>query len=217
MEITYIGHSCFKIKGKTLSLVIDPYDPKKTGYKLPKLDADAVLVTHDHEDHNFTQGVSDFKMLINTAGEYETEDVFINGIEVYHDEKDGSERGRNVMYLLELEGVSILHCGDLGHPLAKETLERIPNVDILLVPVGGTYTIDGETAVDVISELEPGIVIPMHYQTDDLKGITGLEPLEKFLDEMGADGKARKESKLKISSKSDIPEDTTVVVLEPQH
>ena len=95
MEITYIGHSCFKLKGKNLTVVIDPYDPEKVGYKLPKLEADALLLSHHHFDHDYVQGVSDYKLLIDGPGEYETNEVFIYGIPTFHDDKEGAERGKN--------------------------------------------------------------------------------------------------------------------------
>jgi L-ascorbate metabolism protein UlaG (beta-lactamase superfamily) len=218
MEITYIGHSCFKIKGKDVTLVMDPYDPEKTGYKLPKMEADVLLLSHDHGDHNYAKGLNGYRLLVDGPGEYETKDVFIQGIETFHDEKEGGERGRNTMYLVDIDGFTLLHVGDLGHELSRETLEKISSVDILLIPVGGVYTIDAETATKVISSLEPGIVIPMHYQTKDLTGLKNeLATVDTFLEEMGIEGSAKKSDKLKITSKSDIPAETEVVVLNPQH
>ena len=217
MEITYIGHSCFKLKGKNLTVVIDPYDPAKVGYKLPKLEADALLLSHHHFDHDYVQGVTGYKLLVDGPGEYETNEVFIYGIPTFHDNKEGAERGKNTIYLIEIDGVNVLHLGDLGHELTKETLEKIPNVDVLLIPVGGKYTIDASTAVEVISSIEPSIVIPMHYSTQDLSFKEELQKLDKFLDEMGVENSIKKEEKLKISSKSDLPEDTEIVILTPQH
>ena len=214
MEITYIGHSCFKIKGKELTLVIDPYDPKEAGYKLPKLEADVLLLSNS-EDTSTKSSVSGVRLLIDAPGEYETKGTFVYGIETFRDKKEGAERGKNIMYLIEMEGFNILHTGDLGHDLSKETLERIPNVDVLLVGVGGAGSIDAEGASDIISELEPGIVIPMHYNEND--ETSKLDKLDKFLKEMGADDKAKNEDKLKLTNKIDIPEETSVVVLAPQH
>lgn len=216
MEITYIGHSCFKIKGKELSIVIDPYDPK-IGYKLPKLECDVLITTHNHFDHNYVAGVSGFRLLIDTPGEYETKGVFINGISVFHDNNQGKDHGETSIFLIDIDGTTILHLGDLGHNLSKETLEKLPDIDVLLVPVGGKYTIDAATATEVISEIEPGYVIPMHYKTADLTGVEGLDGVDKFLDEMGAGDNVKKDDKLKISSKSDVPEDTQVVILNPAH
>lgn len=197
-------------------MVIDPYDPENVGYKLPKLEAEVLLITHDHADHNYRQGVAGYRLLVEGLGEYETKGVTIYGIESCHDNKNGEERGNNTMYLLEVDGVNILHMGDLGHDLSTETMEKIPQVDVLIIPVGGKCTIDAEAASELISDIEPGIVIPMHYQTDDLKGLA-LDKLDVFLKEMGVEGKTKHEEKLKLSNKNDIPEDTTVVILEPQH
>ena len=215
MEITYIGHSCFKIKGKELTLVVDPYDPK-TVHKLPKLECDVLLTTHEHSDHNNKTGVSGYRLLINGAGEYETSGVFIHGLPIFHDDKEGKERGKSLMYLIEIDGICVLHLGDLGHELSKETLEKIGSVDVLMIPVGGKYTIGAETAVEVISEIEPGYVLPMHYKTPD-SVMQDLAGLDEFLDEMGVKNSVRREEKLKISSKADIPDETQVVILNPAH
>ncbi len=215
MEITYIGHSCFKIKGKDVTLVIDPYDPK-IGFKLPKLECDVLLTTHDHPDHHNLAGVSGYRFLIESAGEYEVSGVFVTGIQVFHDKKEGKERGLNTIYQIDIDGLTLLHLGDLGHELSKETLEKISDVDVLMIPVGGTYTIDAEEASEVISEIEPGIVIPMHYK-DPASTDSKLNTLEKFLHEMGVENSAKKQDKLKVSSKSDIPEETEVVILTPAH
>jgi L-ascorbate metabolism protein UlaG (beta-lactamase superfamily) len=214
MEITYIGHSSFKLKGKDISLVIDPYDPK-VGYKFPKQECDVLLTTHNHFDHHYIDGVSGYRLLIEGPGEYELSDVFINGLQVFHDDKEGAERGRGTIYLIEMDNFTLLHLGDLGHELSKETLEKLPDIDVLFIPVGGKYTINAAVAAKVISSLEPSIVIPMHYKTDDLTGVEGLDTVDKFLEEMGAT--AKKEEKLKISNRSDIPEETTIVVLNQKH
>lgn len=214
MEITYIGHSSFKLKGKDISLVIDPYDPK-VGYKFPKQECDVLLTTHNHFDHHYIEGVSGYRLLIEGPGEYELSDVFINGLQVFHDDKEGADRGRSTIYLIEMDNFTLLHLGDLGHELSKETLEKLPDIDVLFIPVGGKYTINAAAAAKVISSLEPSIVIPMHYKTDDLTGVEGLDTVDKFLEEMGAT--AKKEEKLKISNRSDIPEETTIVVLNQKH
>ncbi len=216
MEITYIGHSCFKIKGKGVSIVIDPYDPK-IGYKLPKLEADVLLTTHDHFDHHNISGVSGYKILIEGPGEYEVNGAFIYGIPTSHDEKGGTERGVQTIYNIDIDGFTLMHLGDLGHELSKETIEKIPNVDVLMIPIGGVFTIDAEKAVKVISAIEPGIVLPMHYKTDDLVGFEKLGGLDKFMDEMGVENNIKKDDKIKINSKGDIPEETEVVILKPAH
>ena len=215
MEISFIGHSCFKIKGKDATVVIDPYNPEKTGYKLPKLEADVVLCSHQQDDHNYAEGVTGQSLTVTTAGEYEVKDVYIEGIPTFHDDKKGAERGQNIMYQITMDGLNILHAGDLGHELSQETLEKLVEIDILLIPVGGTYTIDAETATKVISSIEPGIVVPMHYSTKNTSGVlASLDPVKKFLDEMGVET-IKEIEKLKISSKSEIPEETEVIVVTP--
>ncbi|MDO8570544.1 MAG: MBL fold metallo-hydrolase [Candidatus Daviesbacteria bacterium] len=225
MDIYWYGQSCFKIKGKTSTVVIDPYDPEFTGFKSPKdLEAELVLVTHEHKDHNFTEIVKGEPLIISGAGEYEKAGVSVVGIKTYHDNKSGAERGANTIYHLIVDGVNIVHLGDLGHNLTEEQSSLIDQTDILMIPVGGTYTIDAEDASKVVSELEPKIVIPMHYNasfqarsdviasdyklTEGKAELLGVEP---FLKEMGAEN-LEPAPKLLIT-KDKLPEETTVVLL----
>ena len=218
MEITFIGHACFRIKGKDTTVVVDPYQSDKLGYKLPKLTADIVLVSHHHDDHNYAEGVKDYKLFVDTAGEFEMNNTFIYGIQTFHDDKKGELRGKNTIYQIDIDGFSLLHLGDLGHELSEDTLERISDIHVLMIPVGGIYTINSATASKVISSIEPAIVIPMHYQTDDLTGLSEkLDPLSKFLEEMGEENGVRKEEILKLSAMTNIPEETEIVVLKPAH
>ena len=219
MEIKYIGHSCFRLKGKDTAIVIDPYDPKMTGYKLPSLDADVVLTTHKHKDHAYVKGVKDYKLLIETPGEYEVAGTFVYGVRTFHDANQGKDRGGNTIFQIVMDGFNLLHLGDLGHELTTEILERISNIDVLMIPVGGTYTIDAKTAVKVISAIEPGIIIPMHYQTKDLTGLgEKIDDLKVFLEEMGVeDNGVQRAEKLTLKSKSDIPDESEVYILSPQH
>jgi L-ascorbate metabolism protein UlaG (beta-lactamase superfamily) len=214
MEITYIGHSCFKIKGKSATLVIDPFD-SKIGLRMPKIEADVVLSTHDHFDHNNFSAVTGSKLNIDGPGDYEVSGAFITGIATFHDDKGGAERGTNTVYSIDLDGINLVHLGDLGHELKDDELEKLSKVDVLFIPVGGKYTIDSETASKVISSIEPGIVIPMHYKTATNLELTDMAPLEKFLDEMGIKDTVKKVDKLKINSENDIPEETEIVVLTP--
>jgi len=219
MEIKYIGHSCFRIKGKDTTIVIDPYDPKMTGYKLPSLTADIVVTSHKHADHCYIEGVKDYKLLIETPGEYEVAGTFVYGVKTYHDTKQGKDRGDNTIFQIVMDGYNLLHLGDLGHELTTETLEKISDIDVLMIPVGGTYTIDAKTAVKVISSVEPSIIIPMHYQTKDLTGLKDkLDDLKVFLEEMGVeDNGVKRVEKLTVKTKSDIPEESEVYILSPQH
>jgi L-ascorbate metabolism protein UlaG (beta-lactamase superfamily) len=177
------------------------------------------MLSHEHDDHSYLEGVSDYKLLIETPGEYEVSGTFIYGVKTYHDENRGKDRGDNTIFQIIIDGFSLLHLGDLGHELATETLEKLTDVDVLMVPVGGVYTIDSKTAVKVISSLEPGIIIPMHYQTDDLTGLKEkLDDIKVFMDEIGVeDNGFKKVEKLTLRSKSDIPDESEVYILSPQH
>lgn len=213
MTISWFGQSCFKIQDKDVALATDPYDAS-VGFKLPRLAADIVTVSHDHSDHNNIAGVhgaAGEPFVISSPGEYEIKGVFVYGIPFWHDKSEGSERGPNIVYRIEMEGISIAHLGDLGHTLTEEQAAKLENVDILLIPVGGKYTINAREAAEVVSEIEPRIVIPMHYKIPGLK--IDIETVDKFLKEMGA-AKAEKLPKLKISKKDLPQEETRVILLE---
>ncbi len=187
MDITYLGHSSFRIKGKTASLITDPYDVQKVGLKYPRISAEIVTVSHDHTDHNMVENVSGVKKVIDGPGEYEVLGISIIGIGTFHDEKKGGLRGKNTIYVIEVDGLRIAHLGDLGHKLTDKILSVMGNIDILLVPVGGEYTVGPAVAADIVRSIEPGIVIPMHYQVAGLKQDTfkKLEKVEPFLSDLG--------------------------------
>jgi L-ascorbate metabolism protein UlaG (beta-lactamase superfamily) len=211
MIITWQGHSCFKIQDKIgtdgLTVVTDPYD-KSTGLKLPNFEADIVTISHDHPDHNYAAGLRGTPFIIRTAGEYDVKDVLIEGIASFHDDKHGQERGGNIIYRIKMDGISIVHLGDLGHKLENSQLERLGGTDILLIPVGGIHTIDAAAAVEVIAQIEPRIVIPMHYEMPDLK--IKLDSVDKFIKAIGLE--PHREEKLKISKK-DLPSENTELVI----
>jgi L-ascorbate metabolism protein UlaG (beta-lactamase superfamily) len=211
MTITWLGQSCFKIQSGDVTLVTDPYSPE-IGFKLPRLTADIVTVSHDHFDHNNAAGVSGpngAPFLITSPGEYEVKGVFIYGIPFWHDKSEGKERGPIIVYRIEAEGISVAHLGDLGHTLSEEQVAQLDGVDILLIPAGGKFTIGAHEASEIVSEIEPRIVVPMHYKIPGLK--VDVEPVDKFLKELGA-SKAEKLPKLKISKK-DLPQEETKVIL----
>ena len=189
-------------------MVTDPYN-NDIGMKMPHFEADIVTISHDHHDHNNTGALRGNPFLIDTAGEYETKGVFVEGVESWHDSSDGKERGKNIIYRIEMEDISITHLGDLGHILDAKQLEKLEGTDILLIPVGGKYTINAAKAVEVISQIEPRIVIPMHYKVPGLK--IDLDGVEKFIKELGL--KPRQEEKLKILKKDLPQEDMELVVL----
>jgi L-ascorbate metabolism protein UlaG (beta-lactamase superfamily) len=214
MIITWLGQSCFKIQDKIgadgVTIVTDPFD-KKYGLKVPNFEANIVTVSHDHDDHNNVKSLRGNPFVITTAGEYDVQGIMVEGVESYHDEKQGAERGKNIIYRIEVEDITIVHLGDLGHVLDDKQLEKLVGADILLVPVGGKYTIDAKKAVEVVSQVEPRIVIPMHYKISGLK-IDDIENVEKFVKEMGV--KPTEEDKLKINKKDLPQEDMELVILK---
>ena len=208
MDITWLGLSCFRIRGSQAVIVTDPFPPG-TGYTLGKQTADIVTVSHQHPSHSHDAGVTNEHRLVKGPGEYEISGVLILGIGAYHDSVKGQTRGKNTIYLMEIDGMNVLHLGDIGHILSDEQVEEIGNVDILLVPVGGVNTINAAMAAEVIRKLEPKVVIPMHYKTE--KSGRDLEPVENFLKEMGQ-GQIEPRPKFTVS-KSNLPISTQVVVL----
>ncbi len=210
MDIFWYGQALFKLKGKSATVVIDPYLPEFTGLKLPKdLSADIAIKTHNHQDHSNLAAVTGEKIEVAGPGEYEIKGVAITGVGTFHDKKQGEERGKNTIYNIHIEGLNIVHLGDLGHILNDQQVQSLGVADILLIPVGGVYTIDAKDASEIVSELEPKIIIPMHYKLPDLK--FNLDPLDNFLKEMGAEN-SEPVAKLTIT-KEKIPEEPQVVVL----
>lgn len=211
MYITWLGQSCFKIQGKEVTIATDPYEPN-LGLKPFYLKADIVTVSHDHHDHNYVKAIKGHPFIISHPGEYEIKKVFIYGIPSWHDNKEGKERGANTIYLFEFEDLKIVHLGDLGSDLADEQLEKLEGADILMIPIGGTYTLEAKGAAHVISQIEPKIVIPMHYKIPGLK--VNIDGLNKFSKEMGVK-ETESLDKLKINKK-DLPmEETKIIILKP--
>lgn len=212
MQITYLGHSCFKIKTKEITILTDPYD-SYLGFAMPKAEAKIVTVSHDHKDHSYTKAVEGSPFIIQAPGEYEIANISIFGTRTYHDQAKGKERGLNTIYTIRIEETSLCHLGDLGHKLTDKQLEEVNGVDVLFIPVGGIYTLDPKEAMEVISQIEPKIVIPMHYKTKDhhAKAFGQLATLDDFLKEAGAP-EVKKEAKL-VVSKASLPEETEIFCL----
>ena len=208
MEITWLGHSCFRLKGKQASVITDPYSPA-TGYTLGKVTADIVTVSHPHPGHSYIEGVSGEPRILKSPGEYEAAGVLTVGVHTFHDGEKGAQRGKNTVFVIDIDDVMICHLGDLGHVLTAEQVAEIDGVDILLVPVGGGSTIDAVQAAQVVRQLEPKIVIPMHYKTDNMK--KDLETADRFLKEMGVK-EIVPQSKL-TANKNSLPLTMQVVVL----
>ncbi len=217
MDITYLGQSAFRLKSRDVALVTDPFDGKMLGFKFPKVDANIVTVSHGHGDHNATSQIEGVggnpPRIIDGPGEYEIKGVSVFGTPTYHDDKKGEERGHNTSYTITFEKINICHLGDLGHKLTEDQVGQIGAVDILLIPVGGNYTIGATEAAEVVSQLEPKIVIPMHYKTDGLdpKLAEVMSPVDDFIKELGIE--PIRDSKLTITYDK-MPEEMQLVVLE---
>ncbi len=168
MEITWLGHSCFILKSDGgVKILTDPPAPD-TGYDIPHQYADAVTISHSHFDHNY-RALVDAPVFITDAGAHDVKGVAVTGIPAWHDAEHGAKRGANIMYAFDIDGMRILHAGDLGHELDQQQLEAVGHVDVLLIPVGGIYTVDHLQAIAVANQLHTSVVIPMHYATPTSK------------------------------------------------
>jgi len=186
MKIKWLGHACFLLTSQSgVRVLTDPFDDQ-VGYELPDEEADIVTTSHGHYDHNNTGIVKgDFKHF-DGPGEFCEKDISIKGISTFHDEFMGTKRGMNIIYKFGIDDLNICHCGDLGHILTPELVMEIGKVDVLLIPIGGIYTVDALEAYKVLGQLKPAVTIPMHFQTDALKFKLGS--VEKFLDIAGGGG-----------------------------
>lgn len=208
MTISWFGHSCFRIESKDGSILIDPFS-KEIGLRPPKIKDDLVLVTHQHFDHNNTEGAEPGTFIIEGPGEYEKQGVAVRGIFSYHDNSEGKERGINTIYCLKTEDIKVCHLGDLGQDkLTDEQVEAIGDIDILMIPVGGNYTIGAKQATGVITQIEPKIIIPMHYKVPGLT--VDIDGPEKFLKELGLE--AEKVEKYKVTHKTLPTEETKLIM-----
>ena len=211
MDIIWYGHACFRLKDRDSTVVTDPYD-KTLGLSLPRPKADIVTVSHSSPHHNYVAGVKgDFK-IVNSPGEYEIGGTFITGIRLPPGKsgKNGDTLIQNNVFVIYMDDLVICHLGDLSHIPNQNQVEDMGNIDILMIPVGGKQALNAVQAAEVISLIEPYIVIPMHY---NLPGLTiKLDPVSKFLKEMGV-AKSAPISSLKLT-KSNLPEETQIVLLE---
>jgi L-ascorbate metabolism protein UlaG (beta-lactamase superfamily) len=213
MEVSWLGHSCFMLRGKNVTLITDPFSPQPDPTsgeirKLGKINAPIVTISHNHPGHNYAEGVGGNARVVRGPGEYEISDVLITGVPSYHDNKRGAELGRNTIYVIHMDDLVICHLGDLGHTLQEEQLEEVADADILLTPISGQHTLNAAQAAEVISQVEPRIVIPMHYRpsSDETPN-----PLDKFCREMGVEA-IDPQPKL-IVTHSTLPAQMQIVVL----
>jgi L-ascorbate metabolism protein UlaG (beta-lactamase superfamily) len=212
MEIIWYGHACFRLSARGIVVVTDPF-ADEMGYERPRIRADVVTISHDHPGHNNRIGFRGGPRFFDGPGEYEVKGVFVTGITTYHDGRSGATRGRNTVFLFELDGVTICHLGDLGHVPPQTQVEALGDVDVLLIPVGGVHSIDSSKASEVISLIEPRLVIPMHYKTP--KEEARLHTVNKFFKEMGLTPPPSL-PELKVT-KSSLPDETQIVLLDWSH
>ncbi|HDO19735.1 MAG TPA: Zn-dependent hydrolase [Thermoplasmatales archaeon] len=168
LQIRWHGHACFEITDD-ITIVTDPHDGKSIGIPAPSVKGDVILVSHDHYDHNSTRTVEkDDSVVVRDVGRKDVKGVTIEGIESYHDEVKGAKRGKNVIFKFVVDGVTFCHLGDLGHEPDDELMSKLEGIDVLFIPVGGTFTIDADKAWRIANRINPKIVIPMHYKIQGL-------------------------------------------------
>lgn len=214
MKIKWYGHSAFKITtDKGARIIIDPYKSSALGgpiaYGVINDEADIVLTSHDHGDHNYVNDIEGKFVHIKEAGQHEERGAIIKAIPTFHDNSKGRERGTNLVFVVSAEDIVVAHLGDLGHTLDDSTLQSIGKVDVLLLPVGGRFTIDSKEATKVMNDIDPVITIPMHYKTESI-GLP-IEGLEGFI----KDKKAVKEindSEIVIT-KATLPETNEIIIM----
>jgi L-ascorbate metabolism protein UlaG (beta-lactamase superfamily) len=213
MEINWYGHSCFRLTERGMATVVtDPYDAEAVGYEPLKLKADIVTASHEAAGHNHLNAVKGYSHAITGPGEFEIGGVFITGVQTDGQGKKAAERPRNTLYVFDYDGLTVAHLGDLLTVPSQAEIEALGNVNVVLVPVGGGDGLNAAKAAEIVSLLEPNIVIPMHYRTPGTK--VPLDPLDKFLKEMGLH-ETEHIASLKVT-RSGLPDETKVVVLDYQ-
>lgn len=210
MKIEYLGHSCFKLTESTgTSVVCDPYDPS-VGYDMPRLTADAVTVFHKHYDHDYINAVDGNPTVIDKECSQDLSGVEINAIKSFHDGQRGKARGENVIFKFRMDGIDICHLGDLGEACSSELIDLLLPVNVLLIPVGGTYTIDAEMAKEYVDRIMPDVVIPMHYRE---KGCTlDIDKVDEFINLFDKECVEETDGGELELMRSDLSGDTKVIV-----
>ncbi len=210
MKIQWFGQSCFCVTAKNgTKIVTDPYSKKfgkLAGFRLPELDANIVTVSHDHDDHNNVGAIKGDFVHIKDPGAFSQEDIGIKGVQTFHDNVSGKKRGKNIVYNFRIDGLNVCHCGDLGHLLSPEQIKEIGNVDILLLPIGGRAVLDASGATEVMKQLNPTIVIPMHYRTKSM-GFLGFifGTVDTFITVSKKDTMNYKELDINLLNIKDLP------------
>jgi|DewCreStandDraft_1066081.scaffolds.fasta_scaffold00790_14 L-ascorbate metabolism protein UlaG (beta-lactamase superfamily) len=214
MELVWYGHACFRLRGKDATVITDPFD-RRLGLPLPRMQADIVTVSNDRPDHSNVAAVGGSPRVVDGPGEYDIAGVVIAGIATQKREpgRARAPRPRNTAYVIEIDGLTVCHLGDLADVPDAAVVEQIGNIDVLLIPVGGHETINATQATEVISLLEPRLVVPMHFRTPELA--IELDPIEPFVREMGLK-ELQPQPRLSLSAGS-LPEETEVVLLDYRH
>ncbi|MCI9407306.1 MAG: MBL fold metallo-hydrolase [Clostridia bacterium] len=209
MKIEYLGHSCFKLTESTgTSVICDPYD-EAVGYGVPEMSADAVTVSHHHYDHDAVKSVKGSPVIIDKECSYDLPGVEINAIKSFHDGEEGKLRGGNLIFKFRMDGIDVCHLGDLGEECSSALIDELLPVNVLLIPVGGTYTIDAEMAKEYVDRIMPEVVIPMHYRDKGCK--LDIEKVDAFLN-LFDDVEEAEESAIELM-RNDLKDDTKIVVL----
>jgi L-ascorbate metabolism protein UlaG (beta-lactamase superfamily) len=211
MELSWLGHSCFRLKGRDLTVVTDPFGPG-LGFALTKVEAEVVTVSHDEPNHNAVNAVGGTPRVVSGAGEYELAGVMITGVATPRPPGQARTEPRNTAYLLELDDVTICHLGDLAVPLTSDQVAVVKDADVLLIPVGGHCTIDAAQAAEVVALVEPKLVVPMHYSLPGVR--VALDPVDRFCRAMGA-AEVTPQARINVT-RSGLPDQVTVVLLDPR-
>jgi len=215
MNIKYFGHSSFLIKTKGASLVTDPYDSKMVGMHFPKTDANIVTISHHHNDHDSLEQIKGEPLVIDWPGEYEKMGIRVIGFQNYHDKSQGKERGENILFKIESENITVLHCGDLGVIPDQKFIDDLGDIDILLIPVGGHFTINSSEAKEFAHMIEPSIIIPMHYNHKEINqnNFKDLSPVDEFLNKFGVEKKQPIDT-LNFKKEDIINEEEKIIVMK---
>jgi len=211
MRIKWHGHACFEVQGER-TVLIDPHDGKSLGIRAPNSRPDIVLISHDHFDHNCTRVLKGDFVVVREEGDREVKGLQVLGVEAAHDESGGSKRGKVIMFRFLMNGISFLHCGDLGQSLGAEQLAALGRIDVLFVPVGGVFTLDGRQAMRLVQDLAPRVAIPMHYRYGGLA--LSIQNADAFLEGLPADRLLRVGNETEFTEE-ELPQDTEFWVFSP--
>jgi L-ascorbate metabolism protein UlaG (beta-lactamase superfamily) len=213
MVIEWLGHSCFKVTLLSgTRILFDPYD-EATGYRQLDVEADIVALSHAHHDHSYLGGVRGEYSLVKTPGVHNFDGLTIEGISTWHDHSEGSQRGSNLVFVMKSKTMTVCHMGDIGCMPSDGVFEKLKGVDVLMIPVGGKYTVDGKEALAICGRISPNIIIPMHYKTSS--SLVSLEPVEFFLDAVGREYDVSRLGKHTFEiDKNSLKKRTRIVVME---